>query len=63
MPINPNVQEAVRSASIEGDPESRCVKHHQFIRFAMLVNGLARKLPEIVVTSHNSPIYDECQTQ
>ena len=52
MPIKTNVEEeAVRSASIEGDPESRCIKNHQFIRFAMLVNGLAGKLPEIVVTS------------
>ena len=51
MPIKANVEEAVRLASIEGDPESRCVKHQQFIRFAMLVNGLAGKLPEIFVTS------------
>ena len=51
MPIKPNVEETVRSASIKGDLESRCIKHHQFIRFAMLVNELARKLPEIVVTS------------
>ena len=51
MPVKTNVEEAVRSASIEGDLESRSIKDHQFIRFAMLVNGLAGKLPEIVVTS------------